>query len=651
MPGNINTIVDNINKVAVDNGFLRANVARCRQISPIPHSTRTLGSSLHASIVKGKSFAQAVTPVLTNLPTPNPTASTTTINFSVRDVTIDWLSRCAYGVLKDPLSFNLLDDLFSSQGFNHVSCKSMGGKSILVQFDCISDLDSCCSKTPEWISSLFDVFKIWKDGDISSSRTCWVHVYGTPPQAWNPEFFGLIAAQFGSCLQVDINHSGGNYINIAKIMILTSSLEPIHSSLNVSINGNTFKICIVEAQPCLSCTHLVSSPPTNVHSPSSSPGPSTSRHSPSPEIALPDATLSHVRPTNPDKPISPDPFGIRDVILELNNRYAALSSFNHASSPKPPHEPNQPLNAPIPMPPSLPLNVEETVNFIPLVPHSLPTRPTFPIADISNPLPQSHLSSSQKLVSPLSTGHPSLLQHQTEPTSNRALNSHPEGPILSPPGHSSNYLLPSNSVPNSIPSTSPLINPAQNSPTPPTSDHDSISSFSTNSSPHSKRLFISDNHVPNLPPSPLSPPPNLDAMSATKLATTSESCPKNTFFLPTDFEERFWAHIEQRIFKVMQMTVGKKEKKKKKKRITDKGRVESIQSVNSSDIRLVNHRLLNDPPPSPPFSFNSIEVAHTLEVGNALGWDISGNEEVVEAIIGELVEKEADEWVRSRAES
>ncbi|KAJ4822574.1 hypothetical protein Tsubulata_021481 [Turnera subulata] len=129
--GNINHIVDNINKVSVENGFLKANVARSRKstFASTNPSTRTPGAPT-GKLAPHQSYAQVVSKVTTNSAPPVTDVASHSISFSVPNETVDWLSCCTYGVLKAHLMFSNLHSLFSVQGFHNVSCKLMGGRSV-----------------------------------------------------------------------------------------------------------------------------------------------------------------------------------------------------------------------------------------------------------------------------------------------------------------------------------------------------------------------------------------------------------------------------------------------------------------------------------------------------------------------------------------
>ncbi|KAJ4838329.1 hypothetical protein Tsubulata_041674 [Turnera subulata] len=625
--GSVNYIVDSINKIPLENGFLKANIARNRKvyrsvIPPLSKPTPNIGLAVN------KSYAQVVNPSPRN-GTPLQSAPMTSItSYSVRDDTIDWLSRCAYGVLKDSLTCNRLHELFTEQGITDVSIKSMGRKAVIVQFDSVHALDIYCNNTPDWIKSYFEVFKIWEEGDYSHDRVCGVYVYGTPPQAWNADFFNLLAVQFGSCLKVELNPFGSNRIDVAKLMIITSSLEPISGMFDVHINGKPFKISVVEAIPCLTCDfEFFQTPSTSVPSSSSS----HSIYSQRVPTASPPLSTADNAPDN-DHDIPSDPFGIREVILGLNsNRYVVLSSLPTTDA----------------FSNSVPKVAVDTINA------------TQSNASLDN---GKYVSGTPFLANNCrSLPDSTLFCHQVGSPNIQALVPYPMSPESSSSQQSTPTLVPPNLISNEVLSSHPLNNPSSK----PTSLPHSQPSESSirrnqfdNSNPHpSLPLSTPSTSISSQLPTHTPPDANNLMLSLSPLSSSSysvsmsQSQPTSVVAssanaLPT-VEEQFWANVERKILKILYLHSGKNQKKMKQ--LNDRGSVVSTQSVNSNDIQLVNRRILNDPPSTPLFSFNSIEVDKTMDVGNSIGWDLAGNDEAVHDAIEDLIVQESTEWIGNGA--
>ncbi|KAJ4841199.1 hypothetical protein Tsubulata_027269 [Turnera subulata] len=93
--------------------------------------------------------------------------------------------------------------------------------------------------------------------------------------------------------------------------------------------------------------------------------------------------------------------------------------------------------------------------------------------------------------------------------------------------------------------------------------------------------------------------------------------------------------------------------RKKYKKITDTGSVTSSLSSTDNAIRRVNERLNQSPQPqnepSVAVSFQLQEAERTVNVGDALQWDKSGDLQGVVDMANELVVKEAVEWSAARA--
>ncbi|KAJ4835730.1 hypothetical protein Tsubulata_030568 [Turnera subulata] len=194
-------------------------------------------------------------------------AYTPKISFSLRDETIDWLSRCAYGLMKE--------------------------------YHSVDELQMFLAKTA------------WEEYDYAVNRCCWINIRGIPPQAWNQDIFSLIAIHVGRCIKLDIDHDLSHRIDVARMLIVTGSLEPIHCSFNVEINGKPFPIVLFGDKPC------------GFHN---SPMEVLSAHSVHSSLENVSAHVSSMQcNSNPATGVSPDPFGIRDVIQQVINEKVADS--------------------------------------------------------------------------------------------------------------------------------------------------------------------------------------------------------------------------------------------------------------------------------------------------------------------------------------
>ncbi|KAJ4824527.1 hypothetical protein Tsubulata_006941 [Turnera subulata] len=92
---------------------------------------------------------------------------------------------------------------------------------------------------------------------------------------------------------------------------------------------------------------------------------------------------------------------------------------------------------------------------------------------------------------------------------------------------------------------------------------------------------------------------------------------------------------------------------KRFKKLTKSGGVRSLQSGDSStqDAEIVkgNKRARSEESPFPMVSFKAAEAKKTMEVGQELGWEVSGQEKAVEEDNEKMIDEECSAWVRSRA--
>ncbi|KAJ4840890.1 hypothetical protein Tsubulata_010394 [Turnera subulata] len=141
-----------------------------------------------------------------------------------------------------------LSDFISSHSSMNCQVVPLGGTSFLVKYDSIEERDMLVHEKPEWVDLLFSIFRPWKFGDVSCDRLCWVLIKGTPPHTWSKDFFQLISTRVGSLVDWSLESKSGERLDVAEVLILTTSIKFINCSFQVTIEDDQFGISIVETQ-------------------------------------------------------------------------------------------------------------------------------------------------------------------------------------------------------------------------------------------------------------------------------------------------------------------------------------------------------------------------------------------------------------------
>ncbi|KAJ4845338.1 hypothetical protein Tsubulata_045400 [Turnera subulata] len=205
-------LLSDVNRVHVEEGVVRASVARLRNRGPSPvamkeqqqahrvigASTKVLPGGTYANVVLGRGDDRKSG---SHLRESQKRAEGKSFIPST-DVNC-WLARCAVGIVRDPLKMESVYLLWKLHDMTDVVVEDMGGDSVLVCFSSKDSMLAFSQRPPDWVSLWFRSFAPWKQGDRTNNRRCWVTVRGVPLNAWCQEFFEMVGSKVGRFLRVD----------------------------------------------------------------------------------------------------------------------------------------------------------------------------------------------------------------------------------------------------------------------------------------------------------------------------------------------------------------------------------------------------------------------------------------------------------------
>ncbi|KAJ4828853.1 hypothetical protein Tsubulata_045304 [Turnera subulata] len=227
----IQRLLFDINRIYVEKGPIRANVARVRSKpgkSPGRRQVQQVGSRL---VKPGMSFTAAVK----GLPKPSATQnSTNSMAFIPTSDTMSWLSRCLVGKLKKPTDMESVIGVWELHGYEDVKISDFGGDSILLCFPSQEPLTQFLQEILEWVNLWFSSVRVWRRGDRVENRRCWLSIRGVSLHAWCLEFFALVGAVFGKLVSVDVVTEQKQRLDEARIEVLTTQGRRIDRELETS---------------------------------------------------------------------------------------------------------------------------------------------------------------------------------------------------------------------------------------------------------------------------------------------------------------------------------------------------------------------------------------------------------------------------------
>ncbi|KAJ4844149.1 hypothetical protein Tsubulata_020601 [Turnera subulata] len=632
--GDNGQILNAINKLEVDGGTLRANVARDRN-KPInqthhkqlnrnhntaPHNLPTLNPtnqpnpSAHSNLPSYgvRSFASAVQgkptspvlPIWASNYKPN-------VSFTPTPDTLGWLARCAFGNLRGPMDSKKVQTVFLEHGFSDVIISQVGGDSVMACFTTTEAMNAFCQSNFDWIQGLFYDFHPWQVGNAASSRSCWVRIIGVPPQAWSQDFFRLITIYVGRMISLAPETENRTRLDAALVYIQTTTRTRVEKEITASIGGIMYSIYVSESEvPFIPVSSgLVSTAPDS-RSPcpagQQSDGSSRSNNGKSGG----QEGLSAVN-------TSQDQFGIMTVIERMKGkdtivdrdtevRYhrdsVASSSHSGVGFSKSFDGPltasaginyaDHTLQSPESRPQVVPLHQEGIMDIPFVLANSFGPLVSYADSESSGPTIPSEATGLREALSEYRTG--------------------PEAAsFASPP-----MLI---SVESRTATQDPRSEPAGNE--------------------------IVERHKTNLPSSSIEKPRSVSAAALVSTSASSHAITA-TEYLSTECINRI---VERRMAILLRDLKGRNKKHRKVKRVTRRGSVCSYRTLSDDDIRRVNARVaVSIQTPTPTLSFNRIEAEETTEVGRALGWHAAGQQEEITKMAERLVSKEASDWCQAR---
>ncbi|KAJ4830183.1 hypothetical protein Tsubulata_041062 [Turnera subulata] len=276
--------------------------------NPTIHLPTRNKSYVDVASTKAKSTPGTPFPLVTNLTLPTPPTHGT----------LNWLARCAYGVLKTPMSGEKVHVTFCEHGLNDVIVSQVGGDTIMACFLEEEMMKKFCQANLDWVKQMFYDMNPWKLGDAATTRNCWVAVRGVPPHAWSPAFFQVVIIYVGRFLQLAPDTENRRRLDVAGVYLETKMTERINKELTATIGGEFFTFSLIE----LPYASLSSHPFKEIVSPSrlvqatTMPRPESSFFGP--EFLKGKNIVNDGEADSAEVLTTPDPFGIMAVIEKVN---------------------------------------------------------------------------------------------------------------------------------------------------------------------------------------------------------------------------------------------------------------------------------------------------------------------------------------------
>ncbi|GKV29632.1 hypothetical protein SLEP1_g38538 [Rubroshorea leprosula] len=158
-----------------------------------------------------------------------------------------WLDCCAVGCLREPKdTLPAVSESLREQGFTFCKAVQMEGDLVLLHCPNNNDLSTLIDKGRVLLKRHFQWVKPWSP-KIGDERYVYLRIEGVPLHAWTVRFFRMVVDRMrGRFISMDDSTINKKRLDIATVLIRTTSNEIISESLTGRIDSNDYNVKVIE---------------------------------------------------------------------------------------------------------------------------------------------------------------------------------------------------------------------------------------------------------------------------------------------------------------------------------------------------------------------------------------------------------------------
>ncbi|KAK2639619.1 hypothetical protein Ddye_027414, partial [Dipteronia dyeriana] len=157
------------------------------------------------------------------------------MSWRTQEHTMEWLSRCAIGTLKEFSSISSVSYILKSKDFSF-SNHYVGEQKILWCFKLEIEKVGFINNRFFW-EDCFTSMSSWKDQRIPIDKLVWITICGVSLNCWEEAFFMKVGKQVGEPMWIDQATLSRSRLNKGKMLILTSQVGEASLDIRVSVEG------------------------------------------------------------------------------------------------------------------------------------------------------------------------------------------------------------------------------------------------------------------------------------------------------------------------------------------------------------------------------------------------------------------------------
>ncbi|KAK7244179.1 hypothetical protein RIF29_38997 [Crotalaria pallida] len=118
-----------------------------------------------------------------------------------------------------------------------------GGKMMLLQG---KNREELLKVEKEWFDSMFADIRKWSPTTLPREIFVWIQCFGVPPQAWEEEFFSMLAKRWGKLVELESKTKSKERMDIGSFFMATSFMDKIDTLLKVKVGDVMVDIRMIE---------------------------------------------------------------------------------------------------------------------------------------------------------------------------------------------------------------------------------------------------------------------------------------------------------------------------------------------------------------------------------------------------------------------
>jgi hypothetical protein len=178
--------------------------------------------------------------------TTNRISNRVLMSFEAEKEVVDRFKKAFVGeVIQPGMSYNI-QNAFHRQGYFGVKITPLGANLTLLEGQEEGEVQALLDDAKGWLDQWFKDIRPWSPKEIDRDRIIWLRVFGIPPHAWNDLFFTQLVKPWGEFMNTDVGTAKKLSMDVARISIRTSCHQPVDEFFDILVNGETFRLRILE---------------------------------------------------------------------------------------------------------------------------------------------------------------------------------------------------------------------------------------------------------------------------------------------------------------------------------------------------------------------------------------------------------------------